>query len=46
VLKFLQEFIEVVFLGVALKWLLDTNTVWLCKTKEHTRVPDQEVCNF
>jgi hypothetical protein len=45
VLKFLQEFMEAVFLGVALQLLLDTNTVWSGKTKDHTRVPDQEVCN-
>jgi hypothetical protein len=38
-LKFLHEFLEGVFLGVALKLLVDTNTVWSGKTKDHTRVP-------
>jgi hypothetical protein len=37
-LKFLHEFLEVVFLGVALKLLLDTNLIYLGKTKDHTRV--------
>jgi len=45
VLKFLHEFLEVLFLSVALKLLLDTNTVWLGKTKNQTRVPAQEVRN-
>jgi hypothetical protein len=45
VLKFLHEFLQAVFLGVAVKLLLNTNTVWLGKTKDHTRVPDQEVRN-
>ena len=45
VLKFLHEFLEVVSLGVALKLLLDTNTVWSGKTKDHKRVPAQELHN-
>jgi len=44
-LKFLHEFPEVVFLGVALKLLLDTNTIYLGKTKDPTRVPAHEVRN-
>jgi hypothetical protein len=45
VLKFLQDFMEAVFLGVALKLLLDTPSVWSGKTKDHTRVPAHEECN-
>jgi len=45
VLKFIQEFMEVVFFGVALKLLLDANTAWSGKTKDHTRVRAQEVRN-
>jgi hypothetical protein len=45
VLKFLQEFMEAVFLGVALKLLLDTLSVWMSHTKNHTRVPSQDVIN-
>jgi hypothetical protein len=45
VLKFLHEFLEVVSLGVALKLLLDTNTVWSGKTKDYKRVPAQELHN-
>jgi hypothetical protein len=37
-LKFLQEFMEAVFLGVALKLLLDTPSVWTGHTKNQTRV--------
>ena len=44
-LKFIQEFMEVVFFGVALKLLLDANTAWSGKTKDHTRVRAQEVRN-
>jgi hypothetical protein len=44
-LKFLHEFLQVVFLSVAVKLRLDTNTIWSGKTKDHTRVPDQEVRN-
>jgi len=36
---------EVVFLGVALKLLLDTPSVWMGHTKDQTRVPSQEVRN-
>jgi hypothetical protein len=36
---------EVVFLGVALKLLLDTPSVWTGHTKDQTRVPSQEVRN-
>jgi hypothetical protein len=46
VLKFIQEFPEGVFLGVALKLLLDTHSVLSGHTKNQTRVPTQEVCNF
>jgi hypothetical protein len=45
VIKFLHEFLEVVLLGVALKLPLDTNTVWSGKTKDHKRVPAQQVRN-
>ena len=38
VLKFLHEFLKV-------KLLLNTNTVWSGKTKDHTRVPAQEERN-
>jgi len=44
-LKFLQEFMEVVFLGVTLKLLFDTPNVWTGHTKIRTRVPAQEVRN-
>jgi hypothetical protein len=44
-LKFLDEFLEAVFLGVTLKLLLDTNNFWSGKTKDHTGVPAQEVHN-
>ena len=37
-LKFLQLFSEKVFLGVPLKLILDTYSVWSGKTKDHTRV--------
>jgi hypothetical protein len=36
---------EVAFFGVALKVLLDTNTSSSGKTKDHTRVPAQELRN-
>ena len=45
VLKFLQEFINVVFHGIALKLLLDTQSIWKGHTKNQTRVPAQEVRN-
>jgi hypothetical protein len=38
VLKVLHEFLEAVFLGIALKLLLDTVSIWSGKTKDHTRV--------
>jgi hypothetical protein len=41
-LKFVQEFPEAVFLGVALQFLLGTASVWSGHTKDHTRVPTQE----
>jgi hypothetical protein len=44
-LKFLQEFMEAVFLGLTLKLLLDTPSVWTGHTRNHTRVPTQEVRN-
>jgi hypothetical protein len=40
-LKFLQKFPEVVFLGVATQLLLDTLNVWSGHTKDQTRVPAQ-----
>jgi hypothetical protein len=43
-LKFLQEFLDSVFLGVALI-LLDTTSVWSGHSKNLTRVPAQEVHN-
>jgi len=43
VLKFLHAFLEAVFIGVALKLQLDTHNVSSGKTKDHTRVPAQEV---
>jgi hypothetical protein len=36
---------EAVFLGVALKLLLDTLSIWMSHTKNHTRVPSQDVIN-
>jgi hypothetical protein len=44
-LKFLLEFMEAVFLGVALKLLLYANTIWSGKTKNNTRLLAQEVRN-
>jgi hypothetical protein len=38
-------FSEKVFLGVPLKLILDTYSVWSGKTKDHTRVLTQEVRN-
>jgi hypothetical protein len=46
VLGFLQEFSEAVFLGIAMKSLLDTPRVWLGQTTDQTRVPAQKVHNF
>ena len=45
-LKFLQEFLEVVFLGEALKSLRDVNGVWSGQTTDRTRVSAQDVHNF
>jgi len=45
VLKFLQEFVEVVFRGVTMKSLLDANDVWSGQTTDPTRVPAQQVHN-
>jgi len=45
VLKFLHEFLEAVFLSVALKLLLDTHIILSRHTKNQTRVPAQEVRN-
>jgi hypothetical protein len=39
VLKFLQEFTESVFLGVAMKSLLDAPNIWLGQTTNQTRMP-------
>jgi hypothetical protein len=44
-LKFLQEFIEAVFLGLPLKLLFDIPNVWTGHTKNQIRVPAQEVRN-
>ena len=44
-LKFLHDFLEAVFLSVALKLLLDTHNVLSGHTKNQTRVPAQEVRN-
>ena len=44
-LKLLQEFLEVVFLGVAMKSLLVADGVWLRQTTDQTRVPTQKVPN-
>jgi hypothetical protein len=38
VLKFLLEFSEADFLGIAKKSLLDANGVWSGQTTDHTRV--------
>jgi hypothetical protein len=38
-LKFLQEFLECVFLGVALKLLLEIASVWSGHTMDKTRLP-------
>jgi len=46
VLKFLQEFMEVVFLGITLKLLLVTPSIWTRHTKNQIRVPAQEVRNY
>jgi hypothetical protein len=45
VLKFLLEFLEAVFLSVALKLLLENHNIWSGHTKNQTRVPAQEVRN-
>ena len=46
VLRFLQEFSEAVFLGIAMKLLLDGCSVLLGLTTNQTRVPAQKVYNF
>ena len=45
VLKFLKEFPENVFLGVAIKLLLDTASVWSGHNKHQARLPALEVRN-
>ena len=45
-LRFLQEFSEAVFLGIAMKLLLDGCSVLLGLTTNQTRVPAQKVYNF
>jgi len=44
-LKYLHEFLEAVFLGDALKLLLNTHSIWSAKTKDHTSVSAKEVRN-
>jgi hypothetical protein len=44
-LEYLQEFLEAVFLGVALKLQLDTPSVLSSHTKDQTRVQPQEARN-
>jgi hypothetical protein len=44
-LKFLLEFLEAVFLGIAQKLLVDTPSLLSGHTKDQTRVPAQEVHN-
>ena len=44
-LKFFQEFPEILFLGIAMKSVLDGPNVLLGQTTNHTRVPAQKVRN-
>jgi hypothetical protein len=45
VLKFLQEFPKALFVGIAMKSLLDAPNIWLGQTTNQTRILDQKVFN-
>jgi hypothetical protein len=44
-LNFLQDFLDVIFLSVAMYSLLAADEVWSGQTTDQTKVPAQEILN-